>query len=109
MPGFTRAQKHLLAEVVRRYKDQLTPLPSQHALSTQSAERVLRLLRLSVIITHRRQRSLQPKFEVQCAGNSLTLSIDKQWLEAHPLSAAELEIESNRQSDAGWPLTIQAV
>jgi exopolyphosphatase/guanosine-5'-triphosphate,3'-diphosphate pyrophosphatase len=46
---------------------------------------------------------------VQCEGNSLTLSIDKQWLEAHPLSAAELEIESNRQSDAGWPLTIQAV
>jgi exopolyphosphatase/guanosine-5'-triphosphate,3'-diphosphate pyrophosphatase len=109
LPGFTRAQKHLLAEVVRRYKDQLTPLPSQHALSTQSAERVLRLLRLSVIITHRRQRALQPQFSVQCEGNSLTLSIDKQWLEAHPLSAAELEIESNRQSDAGWPLTIQAV
>lgn len=109
LPGFTRAQKHLLSEVVRRYKDQLTPLPSQHALSTQSAERVLRLLRLSVIITHRRQRDLQPRFAVQCEGNSLTLSIDKQWLEAHPLSAAELEIESNRQSDAGWPLTIQAV
>ncbi|MGR5179170.1 guanosine-5'-triphosphate,3'-diphosphate diphosphatase [Vibrio mediterranei] len=109
LPGFTRAQKHLLAELVRRYKDQLSPLPSQHALSTQSAERVLRLLRLAVIITHRRQRELQPNVSVACEGNTLTLSIDEKWLEGNPLSAAELEIESNRQSDMGWPLTILAI
>ncbi|MCG9790805.1 guanosine-5'-triphosphate,3'-diphosphate diphosphatase [Vibrio mediterranei] len=109
LPGFTRAQKHLLAEVVRRYKDQLSPLPAQHALSNKSAERVLRLLRLAVIITHRRKRELQPNISVACKDNRLTLSIDKLWLEQNPLSAAELEIESNRQSDMGWPLDIQAL
>ena len=109
LPGFTRAQKQLLAEVVRRYKDQLTPLPIQHAVSGQSAQRVLRLLRLAIIITHRRQHQLQPSYTINCDTNAITLSIDKQWLADNPLSAAELELESHRQSDLNWPLTIQAI
>lgn len=109
LPGFTRAQKHFLAEVIRRYKDQLSPLPPQHAVSAQSATRTLRLLRLAVIITHRRQSSLQPNVSVTSQEDNLTLTLDKQWLDNNPLTAAELEIESNRQSDLGWPLTINAV
>ncbi|CAH0524218.1 guanosine-5'-triphosphate,3'-diphosphate diphosphatase [Vibrio hippocampi] len=109
LPGYTRAQKQLLAEVLRRYKDHLTQLPAQHALSSTSASRMLRLLRLAVLITHRRQHELQPHVSVSCRNDALILDIDKTWLTTNPLSAAELEIESHRQSDIGWSLEINAI
>ncbi|MDR9827762.1 guanosine-5'-triphosphate,3'-diphosphate diphosphatase [Vibrio sp. FNV 38] len=106
LPGFTRAQKHFLAETARRYKDQLTSLPEQHALSGTSAKRVLRLLRLSVLLTHRRSVALEPQVTLHAEEDILILNIDNQWLNANPLTAAELEIETNRQTDIGWPLSI---
>jgi exopolyphosphatase/guanosine-5'-triphosphate,3'-diphosphate pyrophosphatase len=108
LPGYTRAQKFLLAELGRRYRDQLTALPAQYALSDQSAKRLLRLLRLSVLLTHRRDASLQPAFSLSAEGDTLTLSIAQAWLDNNPLTNAELEIEANRQSDMGWPLEIEA-
>lgn len=109
LPGFTLAQKHFLAELVRRYRDQLSSLPEQHALSGQSCKRLLRLLRLSVLLTHRRSAHLQPEFELQAEGDQLTLKMDAQWLQHNPLTQAELEIEANRQSDIGWPLTLSSL
>ncbi|WP_435594136.1 Ppx/GppA phosphatase family protein, partial [Vibrio panuliri] len=106
LPGYTRAQKHLLAEVTRRYREQLTSLPEQHAISGTSAKRLLRLLRLAVLLTHRRNPDLEPQVSLQTEGDNLKLSISTHWLEQNPLTAADLEIEANRQSDIGWPLTI---
>jgi exopolyphosphatase/guanosine-5'-triphosphate,3'-diphosphate pyrophosphatase len=79
----------------------LSSLPEQHALSGQSAKRVLRLLRLYVLLTHRRCRNLQPRVTLNADGDKLELCVDSQWLEANPLTKAELEIEANRQSDMG--------
>ncbi|ODS12711.1 guanosine-5'-triphosphate,3'-diphosphate diphosphatase [Vibrio scophthalmi] len=106
LPGYTRAQKHLLAELVRRYREQLNSLPDQHAISSASAKRILRLLRLSVLLTHRRQQELEPQVTLQSEGDKLSLFVDAQWLANNPLTASELEIEANRQSDIGWPLSI---
>lgn len=108
LPGFTRAQKHLLGELARRYREQLTSLPEQHAISGTSAKRVLRLLRLAVLLSHRRNPALEPNVNLESDGDKLTLTLDSQWLEANPLTAAELEIEANRQTDIGWPLTVIA-
>lgn len=106
LPGYTRAQKHLLGELARRYREQLTSLPEQHALSGSSAKRVLRLLRLAVLLTHRRNPDLEPNITFGSNDDQLTLTIKSEWLNANPLTAAELEIEANRQSDIGWPLSI---
>lgn len=106
LPGYTRAQKHLLGELARRYREQLTSLPEQHALSGSSAKRVLRLLRLAVLLTHRRNPDLEPNITFGSNDDQLTLTIKSEWLKANPLTAAELEIEANRQSDIGWPLSI---
>ncbi|KOO05605.1 guanosine-5'-triphosphate,3'-diphosphate diphosphatase [Vibrio hepatarius] len=108
LPGFTRAQKHLLGELARRYREQLTSLPEQHAISGTSAKRVLRLLRLAVLLSHRRNPALEPNFRLESDGDKLTLTLDSQWLEQNPLTAAELEIEANRQTDIGWPLSVIA-
>ena len=107
LPGYTRAQKHLLAELARRYREQLTSLPEQHAVSDLSARRLLRLLRLAVLLSHRRDTSLLPEFELKAAGDELSLTISQSWLDKNPLTNAELEIEANRQSDMGWPLEIE--
>ena len=108
LPGYTRAQKHLLGEIARRYREQLTSLPEQHAVSGSSAKRILRLLRLAVLLTHRRNPELEPNISLSSEGDKLTLTIDAKWLDANPLTSAELEIEANRQSDIGWPLTVIA-
>ncbi len=102
MPGYTRAQKFFIGEIARRYREQLTSLPEQHALSGTSGKRVLRLLRLAVLLSHRRNPALEPCVTLTAEGDKLTLNIDAKWLEANPLTAAELEIESNRQTDIGW-------
>lgn len=106
LPGFTRAQRHLIAEMVRRYREQLTSLPEQHAISGKSGKRLLRLLRLAVILTHRRESAYQPEFQISANDEELTLTLDKLWLEQNPLTWAELEIEVNRQTDMGWPLIL---
>ncbi|OEE73271.1 guanosine-5'-triphosphate,3'-diphosphate diphosphatase [Vibrio splendidus] len=109
LPGFTRAQKHYLGELTRRYREQLTSLPEQHAISGTSSKRILRILRLAILLTHRRNSALEPEFKLATDGNNLTLTLSKQWLADNPLTAAELEIESNRQTDIGWPLNIECL
>ncbi|MGF1727449.1 guanosine-5'-triphosphate,3'-diphosphate diphosphatase [Photobacterium nomapromontoriensis] len=106
LPGFTLAQKHLIAELLRRFREQLTSLPEQHALSAPSATRLLRLLRLAVILCHRRDKAQQPPFTLTVEDNTLTLSLPATWLAANPLSNAELQQEAIRQTDMGWPLVI---
>ncbi|MEZ8930680.1 MULTISPECIES: guanosine-5'-triphosphate,3'-diphosphate diphosphatase [unclassified Vibrio] len=109
LPGFTRAQKHCLGELTRRYREQLTSLPEQHAISGTSSKRILRILRLAILLTHRRYPALEPEFKLTTDDNNLTLTLSKQWLADNPLTAAELEIESNRQTDIGWPLNIECL
>ncbi|MEZ9861075.1 guanosine-5'-triphosphate,3'-diphosphate diphosphatase [Vibrio splendidus] len=109
LPGFTRAQKHYLGELTRRYREQLTSLPEQHAISGTSSKRILRILRLAILLTHRRNPALEPEFKLATDGNNLTLTLSKQWLADNPLTATELEIESNRQTDIGWPLNIECL
>ena len=106
LPGYTRAQKHCLAEVTRRYREQLSTMPEQHAVSALSAQRILRLVRLSVLLTHRRDPKTQPQIMISVKDNALDISICRQWWNENPLTAAELDIESQRQSDIGWPLSI---
>lgn len=107
LPGFTRAQKYFMGEVSRRYREQLTSLPEQHAISEKSSKRILRLIRLAVLITHRRNVELEPPYELYSNDDQLTLTIPLEWLELNPYTSAELEAEANRQSDFGWPFVIK--
>lgn len=109
LPGYTRAQKHFLAELARRYREQLTSLPEQYALSGTSGKRVLRLFRLAVLLSHRRNVALEPQVTLHADGDKLTVNLDATWLAQNPLTHAELELEANRQTDIGWPLTIQTL
>ncbi|MDN3684125.1 hypothetical protein QW180_10465 [Vibrio sinaloensis] len=63
-------------------------------------------MRLAVLLTHRRNPELEPIINLSSHDDKLTLTLKSEWLQANPLTAAELEIEANRQSDIGWPLSI---
>ncbi len=108
LPGFTQAQKQLIAELLRRYRDKITNLPEQYALSATSASRLLRILRLAVILCHRRDESVVPNITLSANDDQLTLTISAQWLVQNPLSSAELQLEATRQTDIGWPLTLNS-
>lgn len=107
LPGFTRAQKKLLAEMLRHYREQLQAVGSQSAMSAQSANRLLRLLRLAVILCHRRDKNAIPPVSLKADGDALTLTLPAKWLQHNVLMATELTQEAERQSDNHWPLTIQ--
>ncbi|MFD2179775.1 guanosine-5'-triphosphate,3'-diphosphate diphosphatase [Veronia pacifica] len=106
LPGFTNAQKQLVCELVKRYRDTLSPVGSQNAVSASSANHLLRLLRLAVILCHRREKGAVPTFSLNAEGESLTLSVGAKWLTDNPLMAAELMLEAQRQSDLGWPTKV---
>ncbi len=108
LPGFTRAQKYLLAELLRRYREDFSPMPTQHAVSNISAQRMLHILRLVLILTHRRDINLAPIVTLSEKEKGLSLSINANWLAANPLTKAELEIEADRQTNIGWDLIIDA-
>ncbi len=108
LPGFTRAQKHLLGELLRRYRESFSAIPTQHAVSDISAQRMLRILRLALILTHRRDVNLAPAVTLSENDDVLSLSINATWLAANPLTRAELEIEADKQSNIGWDLVINA-
>lgn len=108
LPGFTRAQKHLLGELLRRYREYFSAMPTQHAVSDISAQRMLRILRLAIILTHRRDVNLAPTVTLSEKNDVLSLSIDGAWLAANPLTRSELEIEADKQTNIGWELVIDA-
>ncbi len=72
----------------------------------QLATQLVRLLRLAVILSMRRKNDVLPELVIKEHNNALTLYIDKQWLDAHPLMLSELQQESLYQRKAGWKLTI---
>ncbi|WP_281545133.1 guanosine-5'-triphosphate,3'-diphosphate diphosphatase [Grimontia sp. SpTr1] len=106
LPGFTRAQKKLLAEMLRHYREQLVPIAPQSAISPNSANRLLRLLRIAVLLCHRRDSKAIPAVTLKANGDSLELTMPDNWLNANVLMATELTLEAERQSDNHWPLTI---
>jgi exopolyphosphatase/guanosine-5'-triphosphate,3'-diphosphate pyrophosphatase len=95
MPGFPRDEQRYLAFLVgsqrhNLWMDQLKKLPKQWR---ESATRVAVLLRLAVLLNRSRKNDESPALEIQTGENSLRLKFDPKWLEANPLTVADLERE----------------
>jgi len=109
LPGFTAAQRQLLALLVGNYQEridtaalrQLTGFPPAQAL------RLVRLLRLAVILSGRRSGTAIPRMELHCYGETLQLALPAGWLSSHPLIRAELEQEIHYSRDCGGELEIR--
>ncbi|TQI78203.1 exopolyphosphatase/guanosine-5'-triphosphate,3'-diphosphate pyrophosphatase [Serratia fonticola] len=109
LPGFTPAQKKLLATLLQNQSNALDlPLLSQqNAVPPRMAQRLCRILRLAIIFASRRRDDTLPAVRLRANDEELHVILPHGWLEQHPLRAEELEQESHWQSYAHWPLFLE--
>lgn len=109
LPGFTPAQKKLLATLLQNQSNALDlPLLSQqNAMPPRMAQRLCRILRLAIIFASRRRDDTLPAVRLRANDEELHVILPHGWLEQHPLRAESLEQESHWQSYAHWPLFLE--
>lgn len=95
LPGFSRDEKQLLALLVRGHRRKL---PRELAGAVRgswqrSTAWLLAIIRLSVLLHRGKRQQAVPPMELTCKKQTLTLILPKNWLEEHPLTAADLEDE----------------
>ena len=95
MPGFPRAEQRYLAFLIGGQRDILdaSRLRTLPRAWRNSALRLAILLRLAVLLNRSRNDVVIPRLEIKVAERSLTLRFDKAWLDANPLTVADLERE----------------
>jgi exopolyphosphatase len=92
LPGFSREEQRLLAALVHGHRRKF-PKAVFRALPMLERERALRLcvlLRLAVLLHRGRLSAALPPLVLKAEGDSLWLEFPDGWLNAHPLTRADL-------------------
>ena len=108
--GFSRTEQQFLAVLVRNQRRTLH-LPSFDALPDRLAKSGLRcalLLRLAVLLHRSHEREALPVLGLSVGNAVMTLALPEPWLDAHPLTRADLESEQEYLDDIGFKLTVVA-
>ena len=106
MPGFPREEQRLLAALVgghrRKHNREVLEdlVPPWHL----KAEFLIVLLRLAVLLHRGRGPRALPEIDLQARGRSLEVTFPKGWLAEHPLTAADLEQETDYLRATGFRL-----
>ncbi|WP_058911763.1 guanosine-5'-triphosphate,3'-diphosphate diphosphatase [Entomohabitans teleogrylli] len=108
LPGFTPAQKRLLAALLLNQINplDLSSLHQQNAVPPRVAERLCRLLRLAILFAGRRRDDRLPQLALHASQDHLQLSVSAPWLTTHPLLKENLQQEVLWESYVHWPLDI---
>ena len=104
MPGFARGDQDRLAVLVRAHRRKI---PVEEFAVLPQADSLLRLallLRLAVVLHRARGASSPPEVHLKVEERSLKLSFPKGWLDAHPLTSADLAQEADYVKAAGYKL-----
>jgi exopolyphosphatase/guanosine-5'-triphosphate,3'-diphosphate pyrophosphatase len=109
MRGFSRQEQRLLSLLVRCHRRRLPNLAFS-AFESEIALKAMRLvvlLRIAVILMrgYRQEDDFEPVAEIN--GKALTLNLSKHWLDTHPLSRKELEVEVDMLADIGFEFNYQ--
>ncbi len=108
MPGFPREEQQLLAALVgaHRRKPHLerieTLMPPWHI----KAEYLIVLLRLAVLLHRTRVPGSLPEIRLTAKRNSLEMAFPDDWLDEHPLTAADLDQEAKYLQPHGFKLRV---
>ena len=104
MPGFARGMQNRLAGLVRAHRRKL-PL-EEFATGADGARdlRLALLLRLAVVLHRARGAAVPPEVTLTAEGSILRLDFPRGWLEAHPLTRADLAEEADYLKPAGYTL-----
>jgi len=107
MPGFPRAEQRFLAFLIGSQRHQVdTRFRKELPRSwRQSAMRLAILLRLAVLLNRSRQDNDIPQIELSVTAEGLDLRFDPEWLEANPLTVADLKRESQMLNAVAYSLS----
>lgn len=109
MPGFTRNEQAILSALVGSHRRKLTSANVAAITSTYWGKRSMRLtilLRLAVLFNRGRSSEFPDRFEISAKGKSITLRLSDKWLDANPLSLADLRGEQDYLQSVGYELNI---
>jgi exopolyphosphatase/guanosine-5'-triphosphate,3'-diphosphate pyrophosphatase len=108
MPGFPQEEKKLLAAIVGGHRRKVHPevledlMPPWHS----KAESLIVLLRLAVLLHRGRSPVALPQITLAARGRTLDVAFPKGWLEDHPLTATDLEQDSESLKTTGFRLRV---
>ena len=106
MPGFPRVEQKILAFLIANQRRQIDVNKSEvlpHAWRT-SALRLAMLLRLAVLLNRSRSTQELPQIRLAVGDDFLALEFPGGWLEANPLTVADLDRERNYLHQIGYEL-----
>jgi exopolyphosphatase/guanosine-5'-triphosphate,3'-diphosphate pyrophosphatase len=108
LPGFPQEEQKILACIVGAHRRKL-PREMLQDLSPPwhiKAEFLIVLLRLAVLLHRGRSAVALPAISLHAKGHSLEVAFPRGWLDDHPLTAADLELEAEYLKSAGFKLKI---
>lgn len=108
LAGFSQLQQSALALLVRGHRRSFPGLAFQ-AFGAELADRLIKLvalLRIAVILERSHDDRDSPSVTLELEQNHLRLVFQADWLQAHPLSQRELQVEVNQLQGAGLQLTV---
>jgi exopolyphosphatase / guanosine-5'-triphosphate,3'-diphosphate pyrophosphatase len=106
MPGFPQDEQKLLAAVVRAHRRKLDVecIEELGAPWHVTAGFLIVILRLSVLLHRGRSPNAMPAIEIQAKSRAVELAFPKGWIDANPLTAADLEQEVEYIKALGFKL-----
>lgn len=111
LAGFSRNEQQILATLIRGHRRKF-PVSAFQALTGDSRVPVTRLcvlLRLAVLMQRGHEDILPADFELHAGESRLVLRLPARWVEAHPLTWADLEQEQAYLRAAGIELVLERV
>jgi exopolyphosphatase/guanosine-5'-triphosphate,3'-diphosphate pyrophosphatase len=106
IPGFSRQEQKFLACLIRAHRRKFPvkifkELPGPLSVTFQ---RLALLLRLAVLLHRARSAASLPEFGLSADNRTLTITFPADWLDAHPLTRADLAQEASYLTAAGYEL-----
>ncbi|OUR81213.1 exopolyphosphatase [Marinomonas sp. 42_23_T18] len=97
LPGFSQQEQQALANLVLRHRRKFTQSLNYRFTrhDQQELDRLTILLRFAINLHHDRKEGDMPIFSMKAEGNTLHIEFLPGWLEARPLTFANLQIEAD--------------
>jgi exopolyphosphatase/guanosine-5'-triphosphate,3'-diphosphate pyrophosphatase len=108
MPGFPQEEQRILASIVGAHRRKIHPevLEDLNPPWHIKAEYLIVLLRLAVLLHRGRSPNALPTIDLRPKGRTLEIAFPKGWLEEHPLTATDLDLEVEYLKAAGFRLKV---
>lgn len=104
LAGCSRAEQTQLAALVLAHRKRF---PSKSfPLDNTDLVRLAILLRISVIFHRGKIKDGLPSVAVKVDGKKISLTLPAKWIDAHPLTHADLETEQRHLGDIGYDLSV---